>query len=80
MIQFTTRWGMYTYDKDKDETAKIVKMIMDDMNINSDQAYLCYTTCLVITLLIMRGQRRICMLMRILKFIEQNEKERLKNE
>ena len=35
-----TRWGMYTQDKRyKDETAKIVKMIMDDMGINSDQAY-----------------------------------------
>lgn len=35
-----TRWGMYTHDKRyKDYTASIVKMIMDDMNINSDQAY-----------------------------------------
>lgn len=35
-----SRWGMYTHDKRyKDETAKIVKMIMDDMKINSDQAY-----------------------------------------
>ena len=35
-----TRWGMYTHDKRyKDETARIVKMIMDDMGINSDQAY-----------------------------------------
>jgi hypothetical protein len=35
-----TRWGMYTHDERyKDETAKIVKMIMDDMKINSDQAY-----------------------------------------
>lgn len=35
-----TRWGMYCHDKRyKDETAKIVKMIMDDMKINSDQAY-----------------------------------------
>ena len=34
------RWGMYTYDKRyKDETAKIVKMIMDDMHINENQAY-----------------------------------------
>ncbi len=35
-----TRWGMYCHDKRyKDETAKIVKMIMDDMKINLDQAY-----------------------------------------
>ena len=35
-----TRWGMYTHDERyKDNTAKIVKMIMDDMHINSDQAY-----------------------------------------
>ena len=35
-----SRWGMYCHDKRyKDETAKIVKMIMDDMKINSDQAY-----------------------------------------
>ena len=35
-----TRWGMYTQDKRyKDYTASIVKMIMDDMKINSDQAY-----------------------------------------
>ena len=35
-----SRWGMYTQDKQyKDETARIVKMIMDDMHINSDQAY-----------------------------------------
>ena len=35
-----TRWGMYTHDKRyKDYTASIVKMIMDDMKINSDQAY-----------------------------------------
>ena len=35
-----TRWGMYTHDERyKDDTARIVKMIMDDMKINSDQAY-----------------------------------------
>ena len=35
-----TRWGMYTHDpRYKDYTASIVKLIMDDMNINSDQAY-----------------------------------------
>ena len=35
-----TRWGMYTHDKRyKDYTARIVKMIMDDMQINEDQAY-----------------------------------------
>ena len=35
-----TRWGMYTHDpRYKDYTASIVKMIMDDMKINSDQAY-----------------------------------------
>lgn len=35
-----TRWGMYCHDKRyKDYTASIVKMIMDDMQINSDQAY-----------------------------------------
>src|SRR5690554_2200062 len=35
-----TRWGMYTHDERyKDYTASIVKMIMDDMKINSDQAY-----------------------------------------
>ena len=35
-----TRWGMYTHDKRyKDYTASIVKMIMDDMQINEDQAY-----------------------------------------
>src|SRR5690554_6784630 len=34
------RWGMYTNDKRyKDYTSRIVKMIMDDMNINDDQAY-----------------------------------------
>ena len=34
------RWGMYTHDpRYKDYTASIVKMIMDDMQINSDQAY-----------------------------------------
>ena len=34
------RWGMYTHDKRyKDYTASIVKMIMDDMQINEDQAY-----------------------------------------
>ncbi len=34
------RWGMYTHDpRYKDYTASIVKMIMDDMKINSDQAY-----------------------------------------
>lgn len=35
-----SRWGMYTQDKRyKDYTASIVKMIMNDMNINEDQAY-----------------------------------------
>jgi len=35
-----SRWGMYTHDERyKDYTASIVKMIMDDMNINEDQAY-----------------------------------------
>ena len=35
-----SRWGMYTHDKRyKDYTASIVKMIMDDMKINDDQAY-----------------------------------------
>ena len=35
-----TRWGMYTHDpRYKDYTASIVKIIMDDMKINSDQAY-----------------------------------------
>ena len=35
-----SRWGMYTHDdRYKDYTASIVKMIMDDMNINEDQAY-----------------------------------------
>ena len=34
------RWGMYTHDKRyKDYTASIVKLIMDDMGINTDQAY-----------------------------------------
>ena len=34
------RWGMYTHDKRyKDYTASTVKMIMDDMKINEDQAY-----------------------------------------
>ena len=34
------RWGMYTHDERyKDYTASIVKMIMDDMKINDDQAY-----------------------------------------
>ena len=34
------RWGMYTHDKRyKDYTASIVKIIMDDMKINEDQAY-----------------------------------------
>lgn len=34
------RWGMYTQDKRyKDYTASIVKLIMDDMNINENQAY-----------------------------------------
>lgn len=34
------RWGMYTHDKRyKDYTASMVKMIMDDMQINEDQAY-----------------------------------------
>jgi len=34
------RWGMYTHDpRYKDYTASIVKMIMDDMKINEDQAY-----------------------------------------
>jgi len=35
-----SRWGMYTQDnRYKDYTASIVKMIMDDMEINEDQAY-----------------------------------------
>ena len=35
-----SRWGMYTQDnRYKDYTASIVKMIMDDMDINEDQAY-----------------------------------------
>ena len=34
------RWGMYTHDpRYKEYTAEIVKMIMDDMKINVDQAY-----------------------------------------
>ena len=34
------RWGMYTHDERyKDYTASIVKIIMDDMKINTDQAY-----------------------------------------
>ena len=34
------RWGMYTHDKRyKDYTASIVKLIQDDMGINTDQAY-----------------------------------------
>lgn len=34
------RWGMYTHDERyKDYTASIVKTIMDDMQINEDQAY-----------------------------------------
>lgn len=34
------RWGMYTHDpRYKEYTASIVKMIMDDMQISSDQAY-----------------------------------------
>lgn len=34
------RWGMYTHDpRYKEYTAEIVKMIMDDMGINSDQAH-----------------------------------------
>jgi len=35
-----TRWGMYSSDERyRDDTANIVKTIMDDMNINNDQAY-----------------------------------------
>jgi len=35
-----SRWGMYTHDERyKDYTASIVKMIMNDMKINVDQAY-----------------------------------------
>ena len=35
-----TRWGMYTHDERyKDYTASMAKMIMDDMQINEDQAY-----------------------------------------
>lgn len=35
-----SRWGMYSWDKRyRDETARIVKMIMDDMHINTKQAY-----------------------------------------
>lgn len=34
------RWGMYTHDpRYKDYTMSIVEMIMNDMNINVDQAY-----------------------------------------
>jgi hypothetical protein len=34
------RWGMYTHDpRYKDYTARIVQLIMDDMKINTDQAY-----------------------------------------
>jgi hypothetical protein len=34
------RWGMYTHDpRYKEYTAEIVKLIMDDMGINSDQAH-----------------------------------------
>src|SRR5690606_36515809 len=34
------RWGMYTHDaRYKDYTASIVKMIINDMKINTDQAY-----------------------------------------
>jgi transcriptional regulator with XRE-family HTH domain len=34
------RWGMYTHDpRYKEYTARIVQLIMDDMNVNSDQAY-----------------------------------------
>ena len=34
------RWGMYTHDERyRDYTASIVKMIMNDMKINEDQAY-----------------------------------------
>jgi len=34
------RWGMYTHDpRYKDYTMSIVEMIMNDMGINSDQAY-----------------------------------------
>jgi len=35
-----TRWGMYSQDKRyKDDTASIVKKMMEDMGINNDQAY-----------------------------------------
>lgn len=35
-----SRWGMYSHDERyRDDTANIVKIIMDDMNINNDQAY-----------------------------------------
>jgi hypothetical protein len=35
-----TRWGMYTHDpRYRDETARIVKRIEKDMDINNDQAY-----------------------------------------
>ena len=35
-----TRWGMYSQDKRyRDETARIAKMIEDDMHINSKQAH-----------------------------------------
>ena len=35
-----SRWGMYTQDnRYKDYTASIVNMIMNDMEINEDQAY-----------------------------------------
>jgi hypothetical protein len=34
------RWGMYTHDpRYKEYTAEIVRLIMDDMKINVDQAY-----------------------------------------
>lgn len=35
-----SRWGMYTQDERyKDDTANMVNMIKDDMQINTDQAY-----------------------------------------
>ena len=35
-----TRWGMYCHDKRyKEYTASIVKLIMDDMKVNENQAY-----------------------------------------
>lgn len=35
-----SRWGMYTQDERyKDDTAKIVNMIKEDMQVNTDQAY-----------------------------------------